>query len=282
MDIKKNYLEASLPLIKMALEEDIKNGDITSETIIPLLEVSNAKIVAKADGVICGLDVFRKVFEILGDQEISLTSEINDGDKVEKGDLIAEFSAPYQTILSGERTALNFLQRMSGVASKTNKFVEALEGTNTKLLDTRKTLPGFRYLDKYSVFTGGGTNHRFGLYDMVMLKENHIKAAGSITKAVNQIKEKYGSKFKIEVETTNIEEVQETIDLKADIIMLDNMTIEEMTTCVNLIDGRIKTEASGNVNLETIRNIALTGVDYVSVGAITHSVNAMDISLLIQ
>lgn len=282
MDIKKDYLEASLPLIKMALEEDIKNGDITSGTIIPLTEVSNAKIVAKADGVICGLEVFRTVFEILHDQVISLHTKLNEGDKVKTGDLIAEFSAPYQTILSGERTALNFLQRMSGVASKTNKFVEQLEGTKTKLLDTRKTLPGFRYLDKYSVLTGGGTNHRFGLYDMVMLKENHIKAAGSITKAVNQIKEKYGSKFKIEVETTNIEEVQETIDSKADIIMLDNMTIEEMTTCVNLIDGKIKTEASGNVNLETIRNIALTGVDFISVGAITHSVNALDISLLIK
>lgn len=282
MDIKKDYLEASLPLIKMALEEDIKNGDITSGTIIPLTEVSKAKIVAKADGVICGLEVFRTVFEILHDQVISLHTKLNEGDKVKTGDLIAEFSAPYQTILSGERTALNFLQRMSGVASKTNKFVEQLEGTKTKLLDTRKTLPGFRYLDKYSVLTGGGTNHRFGLYDMVMLKENHIKAAGSITKAVNQIKEKYGSKFKIEVETTNIEEVQETIDSKADIIMLDNMTIEEMTTCVNLIDGKIKTEASGNVNLETIRNIALTGVDFISVGAITHSVNALDISLLIK
>lgn len=282
MDIKNNYLEASLPLIKMALEEDIKDGDITTETIVPISEVSNAKIVAKADGIICGLNVFKTVFELFGKKEIEWKSNKNDGDTISKGEIIAEFSTAYQTILSGERTALNFLQRMSGVASKTNKFVEQLEGTNTKLLDTRKTLPGFRYLDKYSVLTGGGTNHRYGLYDMVMLKENHIKTAGSITKAVEQIKNKFNNEFKIEVETTNKEEVKEAIEANADIIMLDNMTIEEMKDCVNLIEGKVKTEASGNVDISTIRNIALTGVDFISVGGLTHSVNALDISLLIK
>jgi nicotinate-nucleotide pyrophosphorylase (carboxylating) len=282
MNIKKEYLEFSMPLIKMALQEDLKTGDITTETIFPLTEFCSAKLIAKEDGIICGLNVVKNVFEHLEGNEINWAPKIVDGDSVKIGQNLVELSAAYHTILSGERTALNFLQRMSGVSTKTKMFVDQLEGTSTKLLDTRKTIPGFRYLDKYSVLTGGGENHRFGLYDMVMIKENHIRVAGSITKAVNQIKSKFNKQYKIEVETTNLEEVKEAINSKVDIIMLDNMSIEDMKECVEYIDGKIYSEASGNINVSNIREVALTGVNYISVGSITHSVNGLDISLLIQ
>ena len=282
MEIKKDYLELSKRIIETALDEDLQSGDVTTEAIISPSLTSTAKIIAKEDGVVCGLEVAHYVFEFLEKKKVNWKEFKSDGDFVKKGELIAELSATYSSILSGERTALNFLQRMSGVASKTNKFVAKLKGTNTKLLDTRKTLPGFRYFDKYSVVMGGGSNHRYGLYDMVMLKENHIKVAGSITKAVEVIRNKYNAKYKIEVETTNLDEVKEAISVNADIIMLDNMGIEEMIICNNYINGRAKTEASGNVGIHNIREIAETGVDFISVGAITHSVNALDISLLVQ
>lgn len=281
MEIKKDYLELSKKIIETALYEDLQSGDVTTEVIISSSLECSAKIIAKEDGIVCGLDVAKFVFEFLEKRDIIWNQFRNDGDYVRNGEVIAELSASYTSILSGERTALNFLQRMSGVASKTNLFVKTLTGTNTKLLDTRKTLPGFRYLDKYSVLMGGGTNHRFGLFDMVMIKENHIKVAGSITKAVEVIRKKYNDKYKIEVETTNLDEVKEAITANADIIMLDNMSIEQMKECNNFINGRAKTEASGNVDINNIREIALTGVDFISVGAITHSVNALDISLLI-
>ncbi len=282
MEIKKDYLELSKKIIEIALYEDLQNGDVTTQAIISSSANCTAKIIAKENGIVCGLDVAKYVFEFLEQKNIIWNQFKTDGDDIKKGEVIAELSASYTSILSGERTALNFLQRMSGVASKTNTFVKALAGTNTKLLDTRKTLPGFRYFDKYSVLMGGGTNHRYGLYDMVMLKENHIKVAGSITKAVEVIRNKYNNKYKIEVETTNLNEVKEAITVNADIIMLDNMSIEQMKDCNNFINGRAKTEASGNVGINNIREIALTGVDFISVGAITHSVNALDISLLIQ
>lgn len=282
MDIRKDYLENAGSIIRLALQEDIATGDITTQTIIPVTKKSEAKLIAKQGGIISGLAIARKVFELLEGKEIKWDQKHNDGDLVTAGTELVNLSASYQTILSGERTALNFFQRMSGVATKTNKLVQKLEGTETKLLDTRKTLPGFRYLDKYSVLVGGGRNHRLGLYDMVMLKENHIRTAGSITNAVRQIRNQFHDKYKIEVETTNIEEVKEAARSNVDIIMLDNMSNDLMAKCVKIINGKIKTEASGNITIDNIRAVALTGVDYISVGSITHSVSALDISLLIQ
>jgi nicotinate-nucleotide pyrophosphorylase (carboxylating) len=282
MQIEKNYLKLSEPLIKLALDEDIKTGDITTESITPLQRNASGVIISKDEGVICGLDVFVYVFEHYGGNKIVWKPLKKDGDPVENGETIAEFFAPYNTILTAERTALNFLQRMSGVATLTNQFVKKLEGTNTKLLDTRKTLPGFRHLDKYAVLTGGGSNHRFGLYDMIMIKDNHIEMSGSIRKAVEQVKNKYGDRFIIEVETRNLDDVKEALASEADIIMLDNMSINAMKECVEFIGSRVKTEASGNVNINNIHQIALTGVDFISVGSITHSAKAFDISLLIQ
>lgn len=282
MEIKKEYLNKSIPLIKMALAEDLGDGDKTTESILPIGENVKAEIIAKSSGIVCGLDVFKKVFEELSGQDIVMNSFKVDGDLVNNGDTIAELFAPYNIILSGERTALNFLQRMSGIATKTNKFVNELKGTSTKLLDTRKTIPGFRYLDKYSVKMGSGENHRFGLFDMVMLKDNHIEIAGSISMAVKQVREKYSDKYLIEVETKNLDEVKEALACNIDMIMLDNMNIKNMKECVNQINGKIKTEASGNVNINNVRQIAETGVDFISVGALTHSVEAFDISLLIR
>lgn len=276
------YLKKSIQLIKQAIKEDIGTGDITSDAIISHEKKCTAKVIAKSDGVIAGLEVAKNVFEIISDNSVVWKVNFNDGMKVISGDVIAEIGGSFNSILSGERTALNFLQRMSGIATYTNMFVKKLEGTNTTLLDTRKTLPGFRYLDKYSVKVGGGKNHRFGLYDMVMIKENHIRVAGSIVLAVNNIRDKYGDKYKIEVETTSLKEVEEALAANIDIIMLDNMSIKEMIDSVLLINGKVKTEASGNVNLQTIKKIAETGVDFISVGAITHSVKALDISLIIN
>ena len=276
-----DYLERSKELIKLALEEDIQDGDVTTLAIVDEDEMCKGKLVAKQNGVIAGLEVFRYVFKLLDGNGLKFYSKYYDGAEVQRGDLIAEFSGKMRTVLSGERTALNILQRMSGVATKTRRYVEQLKDTKTELLDTRKTMPGFRYLDKYAVAIGGGTNHRIGLFDMVMLKENHIKAAGSIQKAVNVVREKYGNKYKIEVETGNLVEVMDALDSDVDIIMLDNMPIEEMQASVLMINKKVKTEASGNITLENIKSVAETGVDYISVGAITHSVNALDISLLI-
>lgn len=279
--MNNNYIEKSKELIKLALEEDIQSGDITTSAIVDENENCEGKLVAKESGVIAGLEVFQYVFKLLDGKGLEFHSNYYDGAEVKKGDLIAEFSGQMKTVLSGERTALNFLQRMSGVATKTRQYVEQLKNTKAELLDTRKTIPGFRYLDKYAVAVGGGTNHRIGLFDMVMLKENHIKAAGSIPKAVKIIREQYGFKYKIEVETGNLNEVVEAMNNNVDIIMLDNMPIEEMQASVIMINKKAKVEASGNITAENIRVVAETGVDYISVGAITHSVSALDISLLI-
>lgn len=281
MKSNTNYIERSTATIKLALNEDIQNGDITTTAIVGKDEICKGKLVAKESGIIAGLSLFEYVFKLLDGKGIDLTPNYVDGAEIKKGDTIAEFSGNMRTVLSGERTALNFLQRMSGVATKTREYVNLLKGTKTELLDTRKTLPGFRYIDKYTVAVGGGKNHRIGLFDMVLLKENHIKAAGSITNAVQMIREKYGSDYKIEVETRNILEIEEAIKSNVDIIMLDNMSIEEMERAVKLIDGNAKIEASGNITIKNIREVAETGVYYISVGAITHSVNALDISLLI-
>ncbi|PIQ08963.1 MAG: nicotinate-nucleotide diphosphorylase (carboxylating) [Ignavibacteriales bacterium CG18_big_fil_WC_8_21_14_2_50_31_20] len=264
-------------LIDLALDEDIKHGDLTTENIISGEKKISAIIKAKAEGIISGLFVAEIVFKKL-DNNIVWNQKYEDGDIVKNGDILVEFSGSHRAILMGERTALNFLQRMSGVATKTNAFVHAVKGTNAQILDTRKTLPAYRMLDKYSVTMGGGTNHRMGLFDMVMIKDNHIKVAGGITKAVNKIRLSVNKNIKIEVETSSIKEVEEAINCKVDVIMLDNMNNEEMKKAVEFIAGRALVEASGNVNLKRVKSIAETGVDFISIGALTHSVMALDIS----
>lgn len=264
-------------LIDLAFREDIGNGDITTESLIPVHERRSAFLVAKAPGIVAGTGIVEMVFSRL-DPQLEWQPKVEDGDRVERGDVIAEFSASYRALLSGERTALNFLQRLSGIATASNDYVQALAGYKTRILDTRKTLPGFRLLDKYAVRAGGGTNHRIGLYDMVMIKDNHIAVAGGIGNAVKTTRKRLGSEIKIEVETTNLEEVKEAVESGADIIMLDNMDNSTMREAVRLIAGTALTEASGNMTVERLREVAETGVDFISVGALTHSVTALDIS----
>jgi nicotinate-nucleotide pyrophosphorylase (carboxylating) len=277
MKMDKELLKAIEPLIEAGFFEDVNMGDITTNLIIPASSRTKAIMVAKADGVIAGIPVVELVFRKL-DPDVRFTPAIKEGDKVIKGDLICTIEGTYRALLTGERLALNFLQRMSGIASETAKYVEAVKGFKTEILDTRKTVPGLRLVDKYAVKTGGGTNHRMGLYDMVMIKDNHISVAGGIKNAVQAIRPNIPAEIKIEVETTTLEEVQEALDAGADIIMLDNMTTEVMAKAVKIIEGRAKIEASGNMTLEKVREVAATGVDYISIGALTHSVNALDIS----
>lgn len=265
-------------IITLALKEDVGSGDITTNAIVALENNARAVLTAKENGVIAGLFVAEKVFKKL-DKNIVWKTFTEDGNPVNSMTAIAEVSGSLSSILIGERTALNFLQRMSGIAAQTKKFTEALIGTKTKILDTRKTAPCLRLLDKYAVKCGGGTNHRIGLFDMVLIKDNHIKAAGSITEAVRKVKNIIQPGIKIEVETTNFDEVKEALSLGADVIMLDNMNSEKMKTAVELINGKCLVEASGNISLENVRQVAETGVDFISVGALTHSVKALDISL---
>lgn len=265
-------------IIKNALAEDIETGDITSDNIIPADTVSTGRLVAKAEGIVAGLKVAKRVFEIL--DALTLWKEnFPDGSRVKSGDVIVEFEGRLRPLLTGERTALNLLQRMSGIATETARYTEIIKDYDTVILDTRKTVPGLRILDKYAVKCGGGTNHRIGLYDMVMIKDNHIKAAGSITAAVERVKPHLGAGIKIEVETTNMEEVKEALNAGIDIIMLDNMTTSEMKEAVEFIGGKVKVEASGNMTAERLVETAAAGVDFISVGAITHSVKALDISM---
>lgn len=268
-------------LIDIAIEEDINTGDITTDSIIPASTRAEATMVAKADGIISGLNIVEKVFRRF-DTDIIFTPYKSNGDVIHKGELILRIEGSYPTLLKGERLALNFLQRMSGIATETSKYVAELKGTHTRLLDTRKTAPGMRITDKQAVKDGGGQNHRMGLYDMVMIKDNHIKMAGSITKAVEQVRAKVPSNIKIEVETTNLDEVCEALKMRADIIMLDNMSNEMMRDAVNIIAGRAQTEASGNMSIPRLAGVAATGVDFISVGALTHSVTALDISMNIR
>lgn len=265
-------------LIKMALDEDIKGCDVTSEAVFNGTEMSNAFIVCKEDGVYCGSKMISLVYHNL-DDSIVIEHHIADGTVVKKGDVVASISGSTKSILIGERTVLNFIQRMSGIATKTHRIVELVNGTDIKILDTRKTLPGFRMLDKYSVKTGGGTNHRIGLYDMVMIKDNHIKAAGSISKAVEKVRLKWKDKFKIEVETTDLNEVQEAVDSQADIIMLDNMDKETMRKAIEIISGKALIEISGNMDAVRISQIKDLKIDYISIGGLTHSIEAFDLSM---
>ena len=271
-------------LLDLGIEEDINTGDITTESIIPATMNAVATMTAKQEGVISGLDIVRMVYERF-QQDIVFTPYFKDGDAVKKGDVILKVEASYPTLLRGERLSLNIFQRMCGIATETAKYVRELDSTHTELLDTRKTAPGLRVLDKMAVKHGGGTNHRMGLYDMAMIKDNHIKMAGGITKAVEQVRSKIAPEIKVEVETTNLDEGREAIAAGADIIMLDNMDNATMTEAVAIIKAAnpmIKTEASGNMNIPRLKEVAATGVDYISVGALTHTVKAMDISMNIM
>lgn len=265
-------------LIKTALTEDINYIDSTADLLIDENSVSSAYFVAKADGILAGIEIALRVFTIL-DPEMKIEVLKKDGDKVKKGDIIANFSGHTRLMLKAERTSLNILQHMSGIATYTNKCVEAVAGTNASITDTRKTLPGLRAIQKYAVTVGGGRNHRYNLTDAAMLKDNHIDAYGGIKPAVEALRKKAGHMLQIEVETRNLDEVKEALECNVNVIMLDNMTIEQMKEAVALIDGRAKTEASGNVTLDNIRSVAETGVDIISLGALTHSVSAFDISM---
>lgn len=271
-------------LLDLGIEEDINTGDITTESIIPESMNAVATMTAKQEGVISGLEIVKMVYDRFQD-DVVFTPYFKDGDFVKKGDVILKIEATYPTLLRGERLSLNIFQRMSGIATETARYVKELKGTDTQLLDTRKTAPGLRVLDKLAVKHGGGTNHRMGLYDMAMIKDNHIKMAGGIAKAVEQVRSKIEDGIKIEVETTNLEEVRQAIEAGADIIMLDNMSNEMMTEAVATIKAAgkgIKTEASGNMSIPRLLEVAATGVDFISVGALTHTVKAMDISMNIQ
>ena len=268
-------------LIDLAIKEDIYTGDITSKAILPQDKTQTAYLIAKAEGVIAGLPLAALIFKKI-DSNIKFETLVKEGDFVNSKTKLAKVMGHYKSLLEAERIVLNFVQRLSGIATETAQYVAQTKGTTTQILDTRKTLPGFRLLDKYAVKIGGGTNHRMGLYDMVMLKENHIKAAGSISLAVSQIRKKVSPDIKIEVETKNLEEVKEALYNKVDVIMLDNMPVDLMKEAVLIIDGQIKVEASGNMTLNRIAEVSKTGVDFISVGALTHSVNAFDISMLFE
>ena len=271
-------------LIDLAFEEDINTGDVTTDSIIPESMNAVATMTAKQEGVISGLEIVEKVF-LKFQKDIVFVPYFKNGDFVKKGDVILRIEASYPTLLKGERTSLNIFQRMCGIATETSRYVKELVGTSTQLLDTRKTAPGLRVLDKMAVKHGGGTNHRMGLYDMAMIKDNHIKMAGGITKAVEQVRANIPSTIKVEVETTNLAEVDEAIAAGADIIMLDNMDNSTMAKAVEVIKAsgkEIKTEASGNMSIPRLKEVAATGVDFISVGALTHTVKAMDISMNIQ
>jgi len=268
-------------IIETALAEDIGTGDITTGAIVGSELAGKAQAWAKDDFVVAGIDIFKEVFFCL-DDHTQFNLGASDGQLVKKGDVVAEISGRLFYILQAERVALNIFQRMCGIATLTRKYVEAVRGTKAKILDTRKTMPGLRVIDKMAVSIGGGFNHRMGLYDGVMIKDNHIAAAGSITAAVEAQRKRLAHTLKIEVETKNLSEVQEALDCGVEIIMLDNMELEEMKKAVGLIAGRALVEASGNVNLQRVAAIAATGVDFISVGELTHSVRAADISLLIK
>jgi len=279
--MNKKVIEAANILIDIALRDDVGEGDITTENIVPSEIRRKAKMVAKADGVVAGLPIAEMVFRKL-DANLIWKEKIEEGAHVKSGDVLVEFEGTYRALLTGERTALNFLQRLSGIATMSAKYADAIKDFQTVILDTRKTLPGFNKLDKYAVKKGGASNHRHGLHDMAMIKDNHIEVAGGITAAVKALRSSLDHSIKIEVETTTLDQVQEAIDAKVDIIMLDNMDLETMRKGVELIAGRAKIEASGNMTLERLRDVAATGVDYISIGALTHSVSALDISQRIE
>ncbi len=264
--------------IKMALEEDINSEDVSTNAVMPEYKKGEVQLICKEDGIIAGLMVFERVFTLL-DSDTQVTCHVKDGDEVKKGEVLAVVTGDIRVLLSGERTALNYLQRMSGIATYTRSVARLLEGTKTTLLDTRKTTPGMRVFEKYAVRVGGGANHRYNLSDGVLLKDNHIDAAGGVTQAVQAARAYAPFVRKIEVETENLDMVREAVDAGADIIMLDNMPPKQMAEAIQLINGRAETECSGNVTKENINTITQLGVDYISSGALTHSAPILDISL---
>ena len=292
-------------IVERALAEDVGSGDVTSQWILPPEIGVHGRLLAKAQGVLAGLEVARQVFRQV-DERIAFQAHIKDGDVISKGDVVATVEGPAASILTAERTALNFLQRMSGIATLTRRYVEAVAGTRAVILDTRKTAPGLRLLDKWAVRLGGGQNHRLGLYDMVLIKDNHIAAAGGIAQAVERVRQMnrqglcpepfdYAQDVRVEglgperveglaveVEVKSLAELEEALPLSVDRIMLDNMDLDEMRQAVEMTAGLVPLEASGNVTLENVAAIAATGVDYISVGALTHSVKALDISLEVE
>jgi nicotinate-nucleotide pyrophosphorylase (carboxylating) len=271
------------PIIQCALDEDLGDGpvgrgDVTTQCTIPEDAILTGRFIAKADGIIAGLEVARLTFALL-DERVRVDFSNHDGDRVTKGQVFGTVSGPTRALLIGERTALNFMQRMSGIATLTHQFVEAVKPHKAIILDTRKTAPGLRLLDKWAVKLGGGQNHRIGLYDMVLIKNNHITAVGSITSAINRVRECDDRHRPIEVEVRTLDELREALALQPDRILLDNMNLDQMREAVAIAAGRVPLEASGNVTLETVNAIAATGVDFISSGALTHSVKALDISL---
>ena len=278
MILNKIYVD---DIIKTALLEDMNYCDVTTDYLIPAEQEGEGKFVSKADGIVCGVEVAVRVFKIL-DENISVEVLKNDGDQVKKGDEILKLKGKTAVLLKGERTALNLIQHMSGIATASNKYAKIVEGTKASIADTRKTLPGLRPLQKYAVMTGGAKNHRYNLSDAAMLKDNHIDASGGITNAITKLRSKIGHMTKIEVETRNLDELKEALAAKADIIMLDNMSPELMKQAVEITNGRAVLEASGGITDETLRAVAESGVDIISVGALTHSVQAFDISMYIK
>lgn len=266
------------PLVRRALAEDIGDGDYTSLWTVPENALATASFVAKRQGVIAGLSVVDCVFSVV-DAACATEFAVADGATVKAGDRFGRVSGPARALLAGERTALNFLQRLSGIATATRAYVDAVAGTRAIILDTRKTVPGLRLLDKWAVVAGGGQNHRVGLFDMILIKDNHIRATGGIAAAVRAVQAANAKGLQVEVEVTNLDELREALALPVDRIMLDNMDIAQMAAAVRLTAGRVPLEASGNVTLDTVRAIAETGVDYISIGALTHSVRALDISM---
>lgn len=278
MILNKIYVDN---LIKTALLEDINYCDVTTDYLIPAEQMGKGKLVAKAEGILCGVEVAARVFELI-DSDIKIEILIKDGESVKYGDEIMRLEGRTASLLKGERTALNLIQHMSGIATAANQATKLVEGTNASIADTRKTLPGMRPLQKYAVMTGGAKNHRYNLSDAAMLKDNHIDAAGGITAAVTALRKKIGHMTKIEVETRNLDELKEALAVGADIIMLDNMSPELMKEAVTITDGRAVLEASGGITNETLRAVAESGVDIISIGALTHSVKAFDISMYIK
>ncbi|HMQ54720.1 MAG TPA: carboxylating nicotinate-nucleotide diphosphorylase [Anaerolineae bacterium] len=268
-------------LVRAALAEDIGSEDVTTRCIVPPHLVLTGKFVAKESGVVAGLAVAHLTFSLL-DTQVRFEPYLTDGEPVQAGQIIAVVEGPAPALLSGERVALNFMQRMSGIATLSRRFVEAVAGTKAVILDTRKTAPGLRVLDKWAVRLGGAANHRAGLYDMVLIKENHITAAGTITEAVSRVRAGDRQRRPVEVEVKNLAELSEALGLRVDRILLDNMSLTTIKEAVQIANGQIPLEASGNVSLETVAQIAATGVDFISVGALTHSVKALDLSLLLE
>lgn len=276
-----NTLAQAKPIIQAALTEDLGDGDVTTACTVSLESSLKGQLIAKAAGIIAGLDVVHLTFLSL-DEHVQFSPNLADGDPVTAGQVIATVSGAGRALLSGERVALNFLQRMSGIATLTRRFVEAIHGTGAIILDTRKTAPGLRLFDKWAVRLGGGQNHRFGLFDMALIKDNHIVAAGSISAAVERVRAGAKDGLPIEVEVKNLTELQEALALSVDRILLDNMGLADMGEAVRLANGRTPLEASGNITLENVAAVAATGVDYISVGALTHSVQALDISFMVE